>query len=59
MDRASSTNDLGGFTMIRRMYLVVVCRMFGHVVNENCHWDELGTGMDGVSFCERCGDYDV
>jgi hypothetical protein len=45
--------------MIRRMYLVVVCRMFGHVVNENCHWDELGTGMDGVSFCERCGDYDV
>jgi hypothetical protein len=44
--------------MIRRIYLVLLCRMLGHVVNEGIFQDSHGN-YDGLSYCERCGDYDV
>ena len=44
--------------MIRRILTVLVCKVFGHVVNEGLYIDSHGND-DGLSYCERCGDYDV
>lgn len=41
-------------TLFRRF----ACAWYGHIVNEGLYTDSHGN-EDSLSFCERCGEYDV
>ena len=43
---------------MKKLLIAVICKVFGHVVNEGEYIDSHGN-WDGLSFCERCGEYDV
>lgn len=43
---------------MKKLFEKIICLVFGHKVNEGLFIDSHGE-LDGLSFCERCGEYDV
>ena len=43
---------------MRRIILRIICLVIGHRRNEGDYTDSHGND-DALSYCERCGEYDV
>ena len=43
---------------MKKIISKIICFIFGHIINEGEYIDNHGND-DALSFCERCGQYDV
>jgi len=43
---------------MKKLINKIICAVLGHVVNEGIYVDNHGN-EDGLSYCERCGKYEV